>query len=581
MLTLRTVSSVKTPPTTNLTADQVGALLVTMLSSGMVLAPVVWWVLGDAIATPALLVRGVVAVLAVLLAWLPLPVPAAWRRMLAVSLLAAHHVGVGVAVGLPMSLLVELLVGAVFIGGLACWLLPRSGFGALLGITLALGTIGLGLLPPAAEPAMLAVWASVFIVGGLAAEFSVWVGPRVPPPGAPTEEVAAPPDRRAVEGAALTVAEDAGLGVATIRSSRNALSGASRALIEMTSEWPSPTAWWQQLVDRDRVPAPGRKPVSVEMFTPGMRNRKAFRLWAVQHGSHQRVFVQDTSELIDVRREAERLVRSLEAARGEAEAAREARAEAFRSRSHHLRTPLSNLMASLELASMSVEEGASLGIIGEDLESARGSAEELHTQLNRLVDEIVSDSHDRAAEHPLDLVALVDRELDGLQNARSLRRSYAEAVLPVRGARDELTSLVQTTIRRAVAACRNPVMVRVERTPTHEACVGFRVAPADVQLIRTAIRDLAPRAAALGGRLSLSEPDGPALFLPDGSRNRRGVEAEVTWPGAIPRADASDEPRLFADVADLSDDDPTHIAYSRRQAIEAPDKPADDRRRFR
>jgi|GEM_PF-4520758 len=556
-------------------ADQVGALLVSLLALGMVTAPAVSWLLGIEVHGTAIMVRALVASAAVLLAWVPFPVPGAWRRMVAVSLLAAHHVGMGVAVGMPMALLAELLVGAVFIGGLACWLLPRRGFGALLGLTLAMGTVALGLLTPGTEAAVVGVWAGVFIVGGAAAELSVWVGPRVRPPGALPEPAGETITERVLGGPAMALAEEVGLGVATVRRGRSGLSGASRALLEMTADWVSPTDWWRQVVDRGRVPSPGAGAAVIEMFTPGMTRRRAYRLWAVDEGTGRRIYVQDISAATDARRDTERLARSLEVARGEAESARDARVEAFRARSHNLRTPLSNLMASLELAVMSADEGASIGVVKEDIEAAQTSASELHSELNRLVEDIVSDSQNAASDDVVDLVGLVDSELDALQAARSVRRSYAEAALPVRGTRGEVSSLVQAVVRRAVVATRGTVMVRVEPFGDGETRVAFRVSSRDADLIWAAIRELAPRATVLGGRVEMGQTDGPALVLPQNGGGHRGVEAEVTWPGEIPPVEAPEAPQLDFGSIDHTDDDPTHIAYARRQVLVAQDNAGD------
>lgn len=575
------VQSTSTPDSAA-SADQVGAILVTLLALGMVVAPGVSWLLGDDVAGPALAVRMLVALLGAALAWVPLggAVPSAWRRMLAVCLLAAHHVGVGVAMGLPSTLLVELLVGAVYIGGLGCWLLPRGGFGALLGITLALGTVALGWMPPGADPVVLGVWAGVFLLGGAAAEFSVWVGPRVRPPGDPGPPAAAlepshPPDRAGpVSESGLALAEGIGLGVATLRGSGPELSGASRALVRMTMDWASPSTWWRQVVERGRAPLAGGGAVQIEMFTPQMRRRRAFELHAVDEQGVQRVYVQDISDLIEARRTAERLSRSLKAATTEAAAARDARTEAFRARSHNLRTPLSNMMASLELAAMSVDDAASLGVIREDLEAARESAELLHQEVNQLVESIFSDAQDRS-EESIDLVALVDQVLDGLGSSREVRRSYAEASLSIRGVRSEVISVVQDVVRGAVAACRAAVGVRVERLDGGDAQVGFRCDAADVELVRGAVRDFGPRISVLGGRLALDGVDGPALVLPEGGRVVRGVEAEVTWPGAVPVVDGPHLPRIDTDIDDTADDDPTYIAYARHQAWQTAPK-ADD-----
>lgn len=561
------------PPRTNLSPDHVGAFLVTILATGMVLAPGISWMLGEPVSGTAIGVRVMVATLSVLLAWLPVPVPAAWRRMLAVSLLAAHHVGVGVAVGLPGMLLVELVAGAVFIGGLACWLLPRSGFGALLGLTLAAGTLALGLLPPGADPVVLGLWSSVFVLGGLSAELSVWVGPRIPPPGftpgagpSPAPEPL-PPEPR---GAGMALAEQVGLGVATMRPTDHALTGASRHLLEMTSDWTSPEAWWQQVVDRQRAPRSGRGPTVIEMFTPGMQRRRAYRMWAVDETGGRRVYVQDISAATDARREAERLARSIEAARMEADAARDARMATLRSRSHHLRTPLSNLMASLELATMSVDEGASLGIVQVDLDSASTSARELLGELDKLVEDIVSDGNQAVADDVVDLVGLVDSELDSLQAARSVRRSYGEAALPVRGPRGELTALVQAVVRRGVVAARGAILVRIELSEPDACQVIFRVSEQDAELVWSAIRELAPRAASLGGRLDAGGGRTPALVLPQDSRARAGLEAEITWPGMVPGVSAPEPAAIDYASLDDTDDDPTHVGFARRQAIDAP-----------
>jgi hypothetical protein len=559
---------VKPTDKSNLSSDQVGALLVSVLALGMVVAPGVSWLLDYRLSSSGLVARCGVAAVATILAWSPLPLPAGWRRMLAVSLLAAHHVGVGVAVGMPMTLFVELLLGSLFVGGLGCWLLPRSGFGLLLSVTLSVGTLALGMLPPASDPSRLWVWASLFLLAGLAAELSLWVGPRVAPPGAPEATRGAWSQRRTARGAVLSLAEEVGLGVATCRNTPPQLAGASRSLVEMTAEWSSPADWWNQLVERDRVPEPGTGPVSIEMFTPGMRTRRAFRLWAIEQGGRRHIVVRDTTDVIQARREAERLTQSLDAARGEAASAREARVQAFRSRSHHLRTPLSNLMASLELAMLSVDERASRSIIREDLQAAAGSAEVLHKELNRLVEEIISDSQDAPGEEVFDLIGIVDRELDGLQAARSVRRSYAVAVLPVRGPRDELVSLVQAVVRRSVVASRGTVFVRVEALETGESRVVFRVSDADASLIYAAIRELSPRAAGLGGRIDLTDPLGPALVLPEDSSDRPSIESGLTWVGALPPLDAPDGVHRGAFDTELLDDEPTHIAYARRQAME-------------
>ena len=523
---------------------------------------------GGTATLPAVLARGAVAAVAVLLVWSPLPISPGWRRMLAVSLMAAHHVGVGAALELPMDLFVELLVGAVYVGGLGCWLLPRAGFGAVMGVTLALGAVGLGMLAPTRDPLAIATWAGVFLLGGLAAELSLWVGRTVLPPGRPVDVAPTPTTERTARGAVLALAEEVGLGVAMVQGEPAVLKSASRSLVEMTAEWSSPSAWWAQLLERDRIPEPEGGPVSVEMFTPGMRTRRAFRMWAIERDGQVQVIVRDDSDLIQVRREAQRLAQSLDAARGEAAAAREARMQAFRSRSHHLRTPLSNLMASLELAMLSVEERASRRVIREDLVAASASAELLHRELNRLVEEIISDSQDSPGEDVVDLIGLVDRELDGLQTARSLRRSYAVTALPVRGPRDELVSLVQAVVRRSVVACRGPVFVRVDTMASGDPRVAFRVSDTDAALIYTAVRELSPRAAGLGGRIDLTDPLGPALVLPADASDRRGIESGLTWVGESALVDGADPSSWAYEGGDLADDEPTHIAYSRRQAMD-------------
>ena len=539
------------------------------MAVGLMLAPLVSWLFGVSLLPSAVAARAAVAAVTLLLVWAPVSLSAGWRRMLAVSLLAAHHVGVGVAVELPMHLFVELLVGAVYVGGLGCWLLPRKGFGLLLCGTLAVGTVALGLLPPRLDPILLGAWAGVFVLGGMASELSLWVGLRVSPPGAvalvapdaPTET------ERTARGALFSLAEEVSLGVGVVDDTSTVLSSASRNLVEMTAEWSSPSAWWAQIVERDRVPQLGGGPISVEMFTPGMRTRRAFRLWAIEQGGQRQIIIQDSSERIQARREAQRLAQSLDSARGEAAAAREARMRAFRSRSHHLRTPLSNLMASLELAQLSVEERASRRVISEDLKAAAASAEVLHRALNRLVEEIVSDSRDAPSEEMVDLVGLVDRELDGLQAVRTVRRSYAVAVLPMRGPRDEITSLVQAVVRRSVVACREAIFVRVESLPSGSPRVVFRIAETDAPLIVAAIRELSPRAAGLGGRIDFSDPLGPALVLPADAEERRGIESGLTWVGDGSSLDGPSHPLWQHAETDLSDDEPTHIAYSRRQAI--------------
>ena len=176
--------------------DRVGGLLVSALACGMVLAPGIAWMFGGNATLPAVLARGAVAAVAVLLVWSPLPISSEWRRMLAVSLLAAHHLGVGAALELPMDLFVELLVGAVYVGGLGCWLLPHSGFGAVTGVTLAMGTVALGMLAPTRDPLAIATWGGVFLLGGLAAELSLWVGRTVLPPGRPVAEAPEPRTER-------------------------------------------------------------------------------------------------------------------------------------------------------------------------------------------------------------------------------------------------------------------------------------------------------------------------------------------------------------------------------------------------
>jgi len=543
-----------------LSADHVGTFLVTLLVLGMMGAPALTVLTGGTVVASALTIRATVSLAALLLVTIPFSVPGSWRRMLAVALLATHHVGVGVAAGLPTSLLIELIAGTIFVGSLGCWMLPRGGFGAVLGLILALGTVGLGALSTGAPPLAVAIWAGIFLMGGGAAELSVWVSHRV-------HLATTPPPVPGIQPDARMLAEQVGIGVASVRDAGRVLSDASPALQEMTADWSSPTDWWTIVRERQRAPVPGSGPMVIEMFTPEMSRRRAYRMWAVANTATSRVYVQEISATVDVRREARRLSRSLEAARDEAEAARDERLAALRARSHNLRTPLSNVMASLELASLSVEDGATVSIVGEDVQSAQHSARLLLSELNHLLEDIVSESQGVTASDVIDLVGIVDEELDALQSARSIRRSYAQTILPVRGSKGELTALIQAVVRRSVVASRGTVLVHVEPLDTGELRVEFQVSDRDAELIWAAIRELTPRAASMGGRLESGGGQTPALVIPADNRDRRGVEAEVTWPGGR-LTPAPPSPQLVVDdgALDLLEDDPTHIGFARQSA---------------
>ena len=88
----------------------------------------------------------------------------------------------------------------------------------------------------------------------------------------------------------------------------------------MTAEWSSPTAWWAQLLERDRTPVPGGAGVGRDVHA-GHAHTTRVRMWAIEQDDQVQIIVRDASDLIQVRREAQRLAQSLDAARGEAAAA--------------------------------------------------------------------------------------------------------------------------------------------------------------------------------------------------------------------------------------------------------------------
>ena len=562
--------------------DRIGDGIVVVLGLGMLVAPLVATLVDVELDAIAMSVRAMVVGLALVTTWMPLPVGRAWRRMMAVSMMAAHHVGVGVAAGMPDALLVELLGGAVLTGALASWLLPRAGFGMLISTTLAVGTIALGLMPPPGDLGRLSVWAGVFLLGGIAAEISVWLAagrePSAPEPTVVVQQTPAPP----IPVGRLFAA--AALGSARLSGSDDLLVEPSDQLSRMVSPWGSAAVWWGRVLTRGRNPTQPGLSTQIEMIPPD-GDRRSFRLQLVDvPDSGRHLLVEDITAWVSARREASDLKTRLEQVEREAQTARDARERALHARSHNLRTPLHNLKTNLELLEGALDDGASPAELRAELRRANSAVHQMVLEVNSLLDGIVK-GDEASRDALLDVVVVVDTALDELASIREVHRSYGQKSIPIRGPRAELTTLVRDLVKAAVGAANDPIEVQVYPTLRGQVQLSFEAEPTDEALVRMVLGALASRVAGVGGESDLDGAGPPSVYLPEDRSKARGVEAEVTWPGAIPVVEHPstprgmlDEPSLVSaervphfglpiiDQAESTDDEPTHLLRVRASA---------------
>ena len=570
------------PPPTKRLHNRIGDGLVVWIALGMLLTPVISTVIDVPLDPVALSVRAMVVGLVLVTIWAPTPMGRDWRRMMAISMMAAHHVGVGVAAGMPDALLVELVGGAALAGSLACWLLPRSGFGLLISTTLALGTLALGIMPPASDLGRLLVWVGVFLLGGVAAELSVWLAPRMR-----IIRVEAPAESETGQASALDpigLLDATGLGCARLHHDGHEFLSASEQLSQMVASWDSVESWWKQVLTRGRNPTQPDVTTQIEMLSPA-GSRHSFRLRLVQlppvAGQPRPLLVaEDITERVSARREASDLRTQLEHVQREAQIARQARERALRSRSHHLRTPLHNLRTNLELLEAALNDGASSAKIRAELARAHRATNQMVLEVNGLLDGMVRGG-DAAMSGLLDVVVVVDTALDELAGSRTVHRNYSQKSLPIRGPRAELTTLIRDLVKSTVGAANDPMEVQVHATERGFVRLSFHATPADDVLVRMVLAALASRVAGVGGESKLEVTSSPTIFLPEDRSKARGVEAEVTWPGELPGG--SRPPVLRAppstvsvfgvsriDPAEATDDEPTHLLRVRARARRRP-----------
>jgi len=567
---------------------RIGDGLVVVLGLAMLVSPAATTLLGEPLDPIAMGVRAMVVGLALVTTWMPIPGAREWRRMMAVSIMAAHHVGVGVAAGMPHTLLVELLGGVVLTGTMACWLLPRAGFGILISATLAVGTVALGLISPPSDLGRLSVWAGVFLLGGIAAELSVWFHQQRRDLAEMVPERSPPPPM-------LQVGElvgSAGIGSARLTENEKLLHDPSEQLSQMTAPWGSAATWWTAVLGRGRNPSEPGVPTQIELLPPD-GGRHSFRLRVVHLSTGERhLLVEEITTWVAARREVTDLKTRLEHLQSEALNAREARERALRSRSHNLRTPLHNLKTNLHLMEAALDDNAPLDELRAELDRAKGATHQMVREVNSLLDGMVR-GDEASRDALIDVVVVVDTALDDLASVRKANRCYGRESLPIRGPRAELTTLIRDLVKAAVGAATQPVEVLLFPTLRGFVHLSFDAEPADEALLRMVLRTLAARVATVGGEVDLDGAGPPSIFIPEDRSKARGVEAEVTWPGVIPLAprppsDVIDKPSpgsrdQFSPVVihnDEDDDEPTHLLRVRDTARLRPRVPGDDNERL-
>jgi len=176
-------------------------------------------------------------------------------------------------------------------------------------------------------------------------------------------------------------------------------------------------------------------------------------------------------EIAELARTLEDMLRQLDAARGETEAALERQRDFVADASHELRTPLTSILANLEL----LEEGLARGERPRDREAAEiaGSALRSSRRMRRLVGDLLllarADAGREASGRPVDL-AVVAREAAAeaapLANGHAVTLDLPEegsAATVVRGSPDDLHRLVLNLVENAFihTPAGTPVVVSV------------------------------------------------------------------------------------------------------------------------
>jgi two-component system OmpR family sensor kinase len=175
-------------------------------------------------------------------------------------------------------------------------------------------------------------------------------------------------------------------------------------------------------------------------------------------------------EVADLARTLEAMLASLDAARGETQAALDRQRRFVADASHELRTPLTSILANLELLSAELE--------GEDAEAAR-SALRSSRRMRRLVADLLllarADAGRVRRREPIDLRTVVreaSAEAAPLADDRELTVDVADELLVVEGTGDELHRLVLNLVQNAFVHTPPGTAVHVSaRRSGHDALV--------------------------------------------------------------------------------------------------------------
>lgn len=490
--------------------DGVASLLLLLGAVFVALAPVVGTLFGVSIDGIGLGLRlGVLCTAAAVVA-VPVPLDVSWRRAIAVALVLYHHLMVGIVSPAAQPVLVETALLLTYFSVSACWWVPRPGVASLGAVAFALAFLVMS--PHVADPSVpMVAWAILFLAGGLLGEASVWIGPRVRPPGA----------RSTLE----PLLASGGLGVGHLDGS-GALVASTPALEALVEPWGSAQAWWSQLSAKGRCPTIACI-TAEELRTPeGEPRSYRFVVGELSADGRRSLLVQERTSLTVARREARRLRGKLEERERQLASAKATRRRALEARSHALRTPLHNLLGRVDLCIRDTDGRPDLVVMRRDLRHARRAGHELLELVNRELESDLDGSV--SAARRLNLGMLLELALDGAARTgpRPTLRVDPSAVSIV-GDREELAVLLRAASLAAVAACRGHLAVSVVDLPPGSVGVVFDSGAADAIIVSAALGGLKTELAGVGGVLEMGRSGQVVLRLPrDGSRSE-GVESEA------------------------------------------------------